>query len=110
MLEAIVGNSTAERTLLYLETYGEGYARAITETFDLPSVTMVRRQLERFESAGLLVSVKKGRTRLFTWNPRYAFRNEVRALLRKALGSLPSEDRRRYFAQRRRPRRTGKPQ
>lgn len=31
---------------------------------------MVQRQLERFERAGMLVSLIKGRTRLFTWNPR----------------------------------------
>jgi DNA-binding transcriptional ArsR family regulator len=70
---------------------------------------MVQRQLERLERAGLLVSLLKGRTRLFTWNPRYAFRKELRALLRRALESLPEEERQRYFTGRRRPRRTGKP-
>jgi len=109
MLEGILGNATAEKTLLYIEAYGEGYAPGIADTFGLPSVTMVRRQLERFERAGLLVSVTKGRTRLFTWNPRYAFLSEIRTLLQKALKALPETDRRRYFTERRRPRRTGKP-
>jgi len=107
MLEGILGNPTAERVLLYLEQYGEGYARAIAATFAL-SLSMVQRQLERFERQGLLVSQVKGRTRLFTWNPRYAFLVELRALLRSALRALPADERRRYFAQRRRPRRTGK--
>ena len=61
------------------------------------------------KAAGLLVSQLKGRTRLFTWNPRYPFLEEIRALLRKALRSLPEEERKRYFSARRRPRRTGKP-
>ena len=110
MLEGVFGNATAEKVLLYLEQYGEGYATEITKTFEGVSLSMVQRQLERMERAGLLVSLLKGRTRLFTWNPRYAFLNEVRALLRKALFCLPDIERQRYFSQRRRPRRTGKPQ
>jgi DNA-binding transcriptional ArsR family regulator len=110
MLEGILGNATAEKVLLYLEQYGEGYATEIAETFEDVSLSMVQRQLERMERAGLLVSLLKGRTRLFAWNPRYAFLDEVRALLRKALSWLPDRERQRYFSQRRRPRRTGKPQ
>jgi DNA-binding transcriptional ArsR family regulator len=109
MLEGVFGNATAEKVLLYMEQYEEGYAKAIADTFDDVSLSMVQRQLERFERAGLLVSLLKGRTRLFTWNPRYAFLKEIRALLRKALRSLPKSDRQRYFTVRRRPRRTGKP-
>jgi DNA-binding transcriptional ArsR family regulator len=109
VLEGLFGNATSEKVLLYLEQYGEGYATRIADTFEGVSVSMVQAQLERFENAGLLVSLMKGRTRLFTWNPRYAFREEVRALLRKALRALPEHERRRYFSERRRPRRTGKP-
>ena len=109
MLEGLFGNATAEKVLLYLEQYGEGYAKGIADTFDDLTLSMVQRQLERFERAGLLASQLVGRTRLFTWNPRYAFLAEVRALLAKALSRLPDQERRRYFSQRRRPRRTGKP-
>ena len=70
---------------------------------------MVLGQLRRFEAAGLLVSSRRGRTLLFSWNPRYPFAVEVRALLRKALGALPEPELRRYFRARRRPRRSGKP-
>lgn len=70
---------------------------------------MAQRQLDRFERAGALVSPLKGRTRLYTWNPRYPFRSELRALLAKALELLPREERKRDFAERRRPRRAGKP-
>ncbi len=110
VLEGIFGSSTAEKMLLYLEQYGEGYAREISSVFDGVSVSMVLGQLKRFERAGLLTSRLRGRTRLFTWNPRYPFLSEVRALLRKALQVLPEEERRRYFAARRRPRRSGKPE
>ncbi len=109
MLEAILGNATAEKVLLYIENYGEGYAQAIANTFDDVNLRMAQVQLARFERGGILLSQLKGRTRLFSWNPRYAFRQELRALLRKALESLPETDRKKFFAQRRRPRRTGKP-
>jgi len=109
MLEGLFGNATAEKVLLYLEQYGEGYAQAIANTFETVSVSMAQRQLQRFERAGLLSSAQKGKTRLFTWNRRYPFSDEVRQLLAKALRSLPEDERRRYFSQRRRPRRTGKP-
>jgi hypothetical protein len=109
MLEVLFGNATAEKVLLYIEQYGEGYALAITNTFEDVTLSMVQRQLQRFERAGLLVSVLKGRTRLFQWNPRYPFLGEVRAILRKALTFLPEADQKRFFRERRRPRRTGKP-
>lgn len=109
MLEAIFGNATAERVLLYLENYEEGYAQAIADTFDDVTLRMVQVQLARFERGGVLVSEQIGRTRLFSWNPRYAFRRELRALLRRALAALPESERRKFFMQRRRPRRAGKP-
>jgi hypothetical protein len=109
LLEGLFGNATAEKVLLYLEQYGEGYALGIARNFDDLPVNMVQRQLERFEAAGVLVSRLQGRTRVFSWSPRFAFEAELRALLQKALRLLPVEERRRYFTSRRRPRRTGKP-
>ena len=109
MLEGVFGNASAEKVLLYIEQYGEGYATGIAKTFDGLSLHMAQRQLERFERAGALVSSLKGRTRLYTWNPRYPFRSELRALLKKGLAQLPAAERRRYFAERRRPRRATKP-
>jgi hypothetical protein len=110
MLEGIFGNASAEKVLFYLEQFGEGYATAIAKAFDGTTLHMVQRQLERFERAGLLVSGLKGRTRIYTWNPRYhPFLNELRALLAKGLTALPASKRRRYFADRRRLRRAGKP-
>jgi DNA-binding transcriptional ArsR family regulator len=109
LLEAILGNATAERVLLYLENYEEGYAQAIADTFEGVNLRMVQVQLARFERGGVLVSARVGRTRLFSWNPRFAFRRELRALLRRALDSLPESERKKFFMQRRRPRRAGKP-
>src|SRR5262245_20449582 len=109
MSASIFGNPTAEKILLYIESFGEGYALAIAETYEFPSVSMVQRQLERLERSGVLVNTPKGRTRMFTWNPRYPFLTELRALLRKEIQYLPQEERRQYFGKRRRARRTGTP-
>ena len=109
MLEVVLGNASAEKVLLYIEQYGEGYATAIAKNFDGLSLHMAQRQLERFERAGALVSSLKGRTRLYTSNSRYPFLKQLRALLARALQVLPATERKRYFSERRRPRRAGKP-
>ena len=108
MLEGIFGDASAEKVLLYLEEYEEGYTTAIVRTSDDVSLNMAQRQLERFERAGELVSSLQGRTRLDTWNPRDPFRRELCALLRQALDQLPTSERKHYWTQRRRPRRAGK--
>lgn len=72
-------------------------------------VSTVQSQLLRMERDGLLVSRAVGRTRVFEFNPRYAFKDEVRALLDKALIQLPPTVQDILRLQRKRPRRTGKP-
>jgi len=108
MLEKLFGNRTVERVLLFVYTYGEGYAQEIADTFNI-SLSAVQRQLERLEVGGILVNQLKGRTRVFTWNPRWPFLSELKALLKKALAYLPESQQEQYFRRRTRPRRTGKP-
>ncbi|WP_428312544.1 hypothetical protein [Hydrocarboniphaga sp.] len=50
----IFGNETAERTLLALQNYGEGYAREIADLYGLPH-SVVQKQLLRLERDGVLV-------------------------------------------------------
>lgn len=107
-LEALFGNRTAACTALFLQAYGDGYATRIADTFDT-SVSQVQKQLSRLEKGGLLVSRAMGRTRMFTWNPRSAAARSLRAFLESELERLPDELTQRYFRQRQRPRRAGKP-
>jgi hypothetical protein len=68
----------------------------------------VRKQLEKFESGGILVSRLVGRTWIDQWNPRNPLESPLRALLDAAIDGLPADDRERYFRRRTRPRRSGK--
>jgi DNA-binding transcriptional ArsR family regulator len=108
MLDNLLGNKTAERVLLYLANYGQGYPREIAATFG-SSVSVVLKQLTRLENGGILVSRMLGRTRLYELNPRWFFYKELKALLEKALAALPAEEVKKYYRARRRPRRAGKP-
>ena len=109
MLEGIFGDADAEKALLYLEQYEEGYATAIVPTFDDLSLNMTQRQLERFERAGALASSLQGRTRLYTWNPRTRSGGSQGPCCAKRWISCPAFERERDFTERRRPRRAGNP-
>lgn len=108
MLEALFGNKTAEKVLLYLQNYDEGYGREIAETFSIPLV-QVQNQLRRFEQGGLLVSKLNGRTRVYRWNPRNPFVPKVQQLLEQILGFLSDTELKKYYRRRQRPRKPGKP-
>jgi predicted transcriptional regulator len=108
MLEALLGSKNRERVLQYILARGEGYAKEIAEFYD-SSLDPIQKQLERLENGGILVSKTVGRTRLFMFNPRYAFKNEVIALLEKARSFYSPHEQEQLLMVRKRPRRTGKP-
>ena len=107
MIEALLGNSTAEKILLYITNYGEGYISGIAETFKI-SKSQISKQLVRLENGGILVARDKGSLRLYSFNPRCFYKKELEELLKKILSQLPREDIEKYYRQRQRPRRTGK--
>ncbi|MCF6244933.1 MAG: ArsR family transcriptional regulator [Sulfurovum sp.] len=108
MLEELFGSKNRERVLQYILARGEGYAKEMADFYE-SSVDPIQKQLERLEIGGILVSKTAGRTRLFMFNPRYAFKNELVALLEKAREFYSPAEQERLTRQRKRPRRTGKP-
>lgn len=108
MLEAVVGSTNAERVLLFLAARGKGNANEIASTFGI-GTSMVRKQLNRMERDGLLIHQAVGRAKVYEWNPRFLFREELLALLNSALDTYPAAMQERLRMNRRRPRRTGKP-
>jgi len=108
MLEALLGNKTKEKVLFSLLTRKEVYARNIATVFDL-NLLPVQNQFKNLEKAGIIISRLKGRTRLYSFNLRYPFLIELKALLSKALSFVPEKEQGIYLIGRQRPRRQGKP-
>lgn len=108
MLSGVLGSLNRERVLVYLTARGRGYAREIARFFNAP-LDPIQKALDSLERSGVLVSRIIGSTREYEFNPRYALRNELRALLEKALSLYPANLRDELRATRTRPRRKGKP-
>lgn len=108
-IQALLGGKAAAKVLLFIENYGEGYARQIAGTFEIP-LSEVQKQLTKFEGAGILVSRKVGASRMYSWNPRDPALKGLRSLLRDTLDKgIPESTLRQFYRQRQRPRRKGKP-
>jgi hypothetical protein len=108
MLEGLFGNIIIEKILFTLYVYGEGYPLGMAKTFGEP-VNRIQQQLMRLENAGIVVSRLIGRVRIYTFNPRYPFLPELKALVAKSYEFLPEKEKEAYYRKRTRPRRTGKP-
>jgi hypothetical protein len=108
MLEPLLGSKNAERVLIFLLARQEGYAREIARFFETDPDS-IQKQLVKFESGGVLVAKAVGKTRVYSFNPRYPFLKQLKGLLEKALTFYSDQDRDRLLMNRRRPRRRGKP-
>jgi len=108
MLEALLGTKSRELSLQYLLVFKEGYAREISKYFDI-SLPSIQNQLKHFEDNGLALSKMSGRTKVYFLNPRFAFLEELTALLNKVRPYYKPELKEKFEMQRKRPRRPGKP-
>jgi DNA-binding transcriptional ArsR family regulator len=108
VLEALFGNIIVEKIMFYLLAYGEGYPLGMADTFGVP-VSRVQQQLKRLESGGIVVSRLMGRVRIYTFNPRYPFLEELKMFLTKSFDFIPEREKKEFYLRRTRPRRTGKP-
>ncbi|SRR6266567_8972375 len=108
MLESLFGSVSRERVLVFIYARGEGYPRDIARFFST-DLTPIQRQLDVLERGGILASRLAGRTRIYTFDPRYPLLEQVKALLEKALSFYPQDEQDRLLLARQRPRRTGKP-
>lgn len=109
MLGPLFGTEVRERILIFILARERGYATEIAKFYDV-DLYSVQNQLDKLETGGVLVSYKAGRTRLYEFNPRYAFLSELTQLLEKALSYYPKDQQDELLLNRRRPRRRGKPQ
>lgn len=108
MLDEILGSHTAMMMFLHLQHHGKTYASAVARDFQI-SLSQIQRQLERFEKAGILVSEKIGKTRVYSYNLKFAATKPFMELVRLSYESLSIAEKAKLFQVRRRPRRPGKP-
>lgn len=109
MLAVLFGSKNAERTLQYLLARDSGYTREIAEFYDT-SPSVIKKQLDKFEKANIIVGKNIANIRMYELNKRYAFYDELAALLRKARSSYSDEERMRLVRkERQRPRSNNKP-
>jgi hypothetical protein len=108
MLESLFGSLCREQVLQYILANDNGYATQIKNFYDI-RLDSVQKQLERLEFGGVLVSQNLGKTVVYSFNPRYAFLEELKALLLKAREFYKPELKELLENPRKRPRRQGKP-
>ena len=108
MLEPIVGSKSSEQVFLFLVARDEGYPTEIARFFDA-DLFAIQKQLERLENSNVLISKKVGRTRVYQFNPRYPFLDELKKLLEKVLTFYPEDIKEELVMNRRRPRKKDKP-
>ena len=108
MLKALFGSTAREQILLYLLTHLTAYPREIASALGY-GLAPVQQLLQRLEDGGVVDSRLRGKVRLYRLSPRYAFRRELEALLRRALEFVPEDERERLYTPRLRPRKSGKP-
>jgi len=107
ILEGLFGNVTAPKALIFLQLRESSYPLAIAKAFSIP-VNQVQRQLERFAVEGILSSRLVGKTRIYSFNSRCFYLDELRGLLQKASKFLPKAELEKILLTRERPRRVGK--
>jgi hypothetical protein len=108
LLSALLGSVNKERVLVYLLARDQGHAREIARFYG-SSLSPIQLALEGLEAAGALISRQVGSTREYKLNPRYPAREELKALIQRALSLYTEESRDRLEVVRTRPRRKGKP-
>lgn len=110
MLEYLFANKNVEKILMFLCLHGKANATQLSRSFNT-ALDPIQKTLRKLEEGGLLVSFLEGKTRVFQWNPRYPFLQEIQILAKKAYSFLPPQIQEKDYQtfQRKRPRKTGKP-
>jgi hypothetical protein len=108
MLEPIFGSRCREEVLQFILAYDSGYGTQI-KNFYKTGLDPIQKQLEKLEIGGVFVSQKIGKTIVYSFNPRYAFLDELKSLLLKAREFYKPELIEQLTMSRKRPRRQGKP-
>lgn len=107
MSQSLFGSEFRTDILLVVSMLEETHVRELARVFER-STLQIMRVVDRFELEGVLVSRKLGIERRICLNPRYVAHRELLALLEQ-LSRSRVDLQEKLAAERRRPRRRGKP-
>lgn len=96
MFEALFGNQSIQRILIFLFVNSKCYGTQLHRALDTP-LTPIQKALQRLETGGIIVSYCEGKTRIYQFNPAFPLREELEQLLKKAYTILPSQEKKRYY-------------
>ncbi len=109
MLDVLFGSKNAERVLQYLLARKSAYSREISLFYEV-SPSVIKKQLEKFEIANIIVGRNIGNIRIYELNQRNPFMKELTALLIKVRSSYEPKERAKLVRKdRQRPRGKNKP-
>lgn len=109
MFEELFGNQNTEKIFFKLIIDEKCYAKELSDIFE-SAVSGFQKTLQKLERANVLVNYNEGRTRVYIFNSRYPFLEELKNLIFKAYSTLPEKVKSKYYERkiRKRPRRFGK--
>lgn len=87
MIEALITSKTRIKLLLkfFLNPNTSAYLRGLSKEFN-ESSNAIRLELNRFEGAGLLISLNEGNKKLYEVNKRHALFDSLQQIVRKYAG------------------------
>jgi len=83
MLEDLLGNKSAEKVMFALYANEEIHASAIAKMYNT-AIDPIKKQLEKFEDAGFLVSRTVGRSKLYSFNSKHPLHDPLKEIIRVA--------------------------
>ena len=87
MIDSLITNKTRIKLLLrfFLNTGSKSYLRGLESEFG-ESTNAIRLELNRFEEAGLLVSMMDKNKKMFMANNQHPLYEEIRSIVKKSMG------------------------
>ena len=87
MLETLITSKTRIKLLLkfFLNINNQGYLRSLEQEFN-ESTNGIRQELNRFETAGLLITENEGNKKLYRANILHPLFKDINSIIRKFIG------------------------
>lgn len=108
VLKGVLRAESQEKILIYLLLCELGYGKSIADFYGV-ALNPIQKQLARLEEDGVVVSRLIGKVRQYELNPRYAFIEPLKLMLKAAIAVYPEKLIKQLVVQRTRPRQAGKP-